>query len=113
MKLIKPLKTYKKIDYNLEHFFDEEGELIKTPRSTNLLGQFITSIIEESTKNLEDNLIITKINCRRRPKRKPCNGIIVSKYNYKTQSIDWTCSKCGDESSIYNWQYSEWDKWTT
>ena len=94
---------------NIEHFLDDEGDLIQEPKSANRLARYIVSIVEASTKNLDDSIMITGIKCRRRPKRKSCKGILLSRLNPDTECIEWTCTKCGDCGTIYSWKYTEWD----
>lgn len=46
--------------------------------------------------------------CWRRPKRKPCRGILKIQLE-KDDRIHWLCPKCGDEGLVDGWQGLTWD----
>ncbi len=91
---------------NIQHFLNEEGEIGDLPRPALNLANHFTSIIEEVTcSNNEYEPQTTKINCRRRPKRKKCAGNIVAYINKENpDQIIWYCPVCDDNGVITGWE---------
>jgi len=47
--------------------------------------------------------------CWRRPKRKPCKGILDIHLDQTIHQIHWFCRICGDEGVVTGWKNLIWD----
>lgn len=47
--------------------------------------------------------------CWRRPKRKPCEGILDIALGETSDQIHWECPVCGDEGVVTGWRGLIWD----
>jgi hypothetical protein len=100
---------------DIEHFLDVDGyPALDLPRPAERLAEYFGSIIEAVT-GMEGNetMETTGIRCRRRPRRRRCNGRIVAGITEKTpEAICWECPTCSDGGFISGWRGSVWDKTT-
>lgn len=53
----------------------------------------------------QDFGILGSVPCRRRPKRKPCGGLMLARLRPDGR-IEWRCDLCSDNGLISNWQGS-------
>jgi hypothetical protein len=89
------------------HWLDKEGNLpadnLRLRRQVLRVARFIE--YGGSLKKLESRE--TLLECKRRPKGKPCLGLM---WVVKTEddAINAFCRMCGDEAMIHNWQETEW-----
>lgn len=101
---------------NIRHFMDDNGNLVNDlPSPARNLAEYLGKIISYITQTKRSwerqNL---KILCRRRPKRKPCQGEIHAymfieeepKFSHK---ICWYCPVCDDNGIISEWEYTFYD----
>ncbi|MBI2355268.1 MAG: hypothetical protein HYV06_09605 [Deltaproteobacteria bacterium] len=94
---------------DITHFLDNEGEIISEPAQARKLGEYFTAIIVMSSYPEPEYPIEYRVNCRRRPNRKPCQEEIVGFVDHETDDIVWMCPKCNDRGLISNWQGTIWD----
>ncbi|MCK5798173.1 MAG: hypothetical protein KAI47_13355, partial [Deltaproteobacteria bacterium] len=50
------------------------------------------------------------VRCRRRPKRRACEGSLTIIRRSIEDDIVWECPRCGDRGHIVGWQDSHWDR---
>jgi len=92
------------------HFLDDNGGLpTDLPGPARKLAKFICAIVKSVTSYSFEALVRTGVCCRRRPKRKPCQGEILAYLNEETKTIQWDCPVCGDNGFIYDWEETKWD----
>ena len=93
------------------HFLDENGNVPDDiPSPARKLSLFLGQIIEECSAEVPGATIETSLKCRRRPRKQPCPGKILSWRINETDSIKWECSQCGTGGEIHNWRGCRWDK---
>lgn len=97
---------------DIRHFLDENNELILEPGIARRLAEYQGAIIEAVTARPPDKVdFVTGIRCRRRPRRKRCEGNIIAGYEESDPStIGWFCPFCDDNGYISGWQETQWDK---
>lgn len=56
----------------------------------------------------------TAVRCRKRPRRKPCTGVVVTTITDVPDELSWHCDHClAEEGVIRNWRTSPWNPdWT-
>lgn len=96
---------------HLPHFLTEKGTLppdLPGParRLVTFLGEIVKTISDEYSP---DEIIPTKVQCRRRPNRKPCAGLINAAMREDNGQIEWRCPVCGDNGVITGWEGTMWD----
>lgn len=95
---------------DLTHLIDETGGLPKTlPGPARRLAEHLTAIVAAATGSANQRDVERRIRCRRRPKRRPCPGIIEYRV-WPDERITWECPTCGDNGVISNWQSTAWDR---
>ena len=94
---------------NLRHFLEEKGDLGDIPGPARKLAEYLCSIVKAATSYAFEISLPTGIRCRRRPKRKPCQGEIFAILDKKNNSIEWFCSRCDDNGIITAWENTKWD----
>lgn len=97
---------------NMLHSLDEDGKLARQPDPARRLAEHFGAIVEEVTARPRDEQDWTiPVPCRRRPRHKPCLGIIAAGYSEDDPNIIvWQCGACGDNGYISGWQETLWDK---
>jgi len=96
---------------DIRHLLDEYGNFPHDlPRPALNLGRHLTKIIDSATMNkLYKKPGKTNVKCRRKPKRKPCAGLIEA--NIQDDGIiRWSCPICHDNGYINGWQNTKWNK---
>jgi hypothetical protein len=94
---------------DLRHFLDENGQIAPQKGPARRLAEYITAIIVMASG---PELVIPPehaIQCRRRPGRKPCPGVIQVDIDPETEDVVWWCPVCGDNGYIRNWKGTIWD----
>lgn len=90
---------------DIRHFLDEKGNLSAelTPSARNLATHqgTIISLITAAKEPWKEQTI--NIQCRRRPKRKQCPGVIHAIFDFEESKIFWRCPVCGDNGIITGW----------
>ena len=86
-----------------------DSDIHKVPVEARRIARYFGSIIAKSCNITPDMENCTGIQCRRRPGRKPCGGIIHSTLSADSEKIHWYCPKCGDNGYISNWKGTRWD----
>jgi hypothetical protein len=51
----------------------------------------------------------TPLRCRRRPKRRGCDGLLVVEWQKSTKQVDWHCPECGTAGVITGWPATQVD----
>jgi len=93
---------------DIQHWLDETKTAAAVPR-LRLKVQKLTEIITYATSvvaGMPTNLIPK---CWRRPKRKPCKGILNIHIDQNSDQIHWHCSICNDEGVVTGWEGLIWD----
>ena len=94
---------------DITHFLSDSGSIAPESGPARKLAEHIAAIVAESTAALGDIEGYEKVSCRRRPGRRPCQGLIDSWIDPETGSIYWECPNCGDNGFISNWEGTLWD----
>jgi hypothetical protein len=94
---------------DISHFLDEEGKIISKPIKARNRAEYLTTLIVMTTFSDPEYAPEYRVNCRRRPNRKPCLEAIVGFVDPETDDIVWMCPKCEDRGVISNWQGTIWD----
>lgn len=94
---------------DITHFLDDDGEIISEPAQARKFGEYLAAIIVMSSYPEPEYPAEYRVNCRRRPNRKPCQEEIVGFVDHETDDIVWMCPKCNDRGLISNWQGTIWD----
>jgi hypothetical protein len=96
---------------DIRDFLNSKGELANGSPVANNLANYLGSIVEAASGNIKRHGILeTNVKCRRRPNRKQCMSTVMAIINNDDSSISWTCRKCDDQGTIYNWQGTMWDR---
>jgi hypothetical protein len=93
----------------MQHYLNEEGSIGSMNRPTRRLADYFGSIITFATSFDEGSFLDSNIQCRRRPRRKPCQGKIQALLQLDTDRIIWRCPVCEDNGSISGWENTPWD----
>lgn len=98
---------------DIRHLLDEHGNFPHDlPGPALNLGLHLARIIDYATSNdLDKNYRKSNIKCRRKPKRKPCVGMIEA-FIQDDGVIRWACPICHDNGYINGWQNTKWDNTT-
>ena len=94
---------------DMNHFLDEDGEIILEPAQARILGEYAAAIVLMASFPDADYPPEYKVRCRRRPNRKPCNEEIAGWMFQESDDIFWICPKCNDRGLISNWKDTMWD----
>ena len=93
---------------DLTHYLDDQGHLPDSlPAPARKLAEHLCEIV--STASVQDLVHKSPAKCRRRPRRRPCIGLIQTVIEPSSQRIIWGCPVCGDQGYISNWRGSFWD----
>ncbi len=92
---------------DMSHFLDENGH-IPPRRAGRALRDHLGSIVAFVSAVLAGRHSIPP-QCRRRPRRRRCNGIIEAVISSRHDEIAWRCPDCGDEGTIHGWRGTPWD----
>jgi hypothetical protein len=73
------------------------------------MAQHIRAIIEAFTATADGVPRLIAVQCRRRPARMRCVGLLGVNLDTRDGPIRWECVACGDHGEISHWQDSIWD----
>lgn len=94
------------------HYNWTDAESERIPGPAKRLAQYMGSIVAASV-GPHRRARITQVQCRRRPRRKRCEGRIVSAIVPDElrggDAIEWQCPVCGDNGLITEWQGTRWE----
>lgn len=71
--------------------------------------QFLGAIVSAASLLAQGEYQVSGVRCRRRPKRRRCDGSIRLGREEDSDEIHWACTACSDRGVITNWQGSRWD----
>ena len=75
------------------------------PDEAKELIDFLTQVIDTTTKNLPHSLTATDVICF----KKGCSGMIKTAFRPDTEEIHWYCPDCEIDGLISGWQGTKWD----
>lgn len=93
----------------LRHFLDDSDEFWNSKGPARKLAEYLCSIVKAATSKVLEISFPTGIRCRRRPKRKPCQGEVYAFLDNKKNVIEWYCPLCKDNGYISDWENTKWD----
>jgi hypothetical protein len=90
---------------HLPHLLTENGMLAAhSPRGLRL-AKYWTEIVAQAS-NYEEP---TTLRCRRRPRRRPCGGLLTLFFDTENFDVLWFCPVCNDNGRISGWEGTFWD----
>ncbi|NQY81438.1 MAG: hypothetical protein HRT47_14120 [Candidatus Caenarcaniphilales bacterium] len=92
---------------NITHFLDENGEIPELPEESIVLLKFLTDIISEVSKEIDEPIICTSVECRE-PNGTTCSGEIDA-WCHDDGHIEWICNECNENGTISHWRECQWD----
>ena len=96
---------------DLRHFLGDDGRLPEhLPQPALNLALHQGAIVEWMTAVIAEDVEVTNVACRRRPRRRRCRGRIVARFHPYSDAIEWRCPTCGDNGTIDGWAGSPWDR---
>jgi hypothetical protein len=69
------------------------------------LAKYWTEIVAQASNYDEP----TSLQCRRRPHRRPCGGLLTLFFDVDTFDVLWFCPVCDDNGRISGWEGTFWD----
>lgn len=93
---------------DITDFLDENGDIEIEFGVGQRFAEYLTSIIS-MVSHPPPLPIEFNVKCRRKPKRKPCKGILQGGTDPVTDMILWWCPECLESGYISNWQGTMWD----
>jgi hypothetical protein len=93
---------------NIQHWLDETKTTAAIPQLRSKV-QKLTEIITYATSVVAGRPTDPIPKCWRRPKRKPCEGILNIHIGENSDQIHWYCSICNDEGVVTGWDGLIWD----
>lgn len=94
---------------DMSHFDYKDEEAHELPKEAKKLAEYFGSIIEATVDRVSPFRKSTGLQCRRRPGRIPCSGVIHSELHPDETELRWWCPVCGDNGRISNWSGTRWD----
>lgn len=89
---------------DITHFLDEEGNIPEEmPEKGKEFTEFLTTLIETSTREFPENINISDLDCSE------CGSDILTEIYDKKGDIHWFCPDCVNEGIITNWHGTKWD----
>ena len=95
---------------NIQHFLDENGEVLNIPPEAQELLTFLSAIIEAASTEYDAPVAFADIKCRSVVNGKSCPGKIEVWVYTEDNRIGWECLECGEEGVISHWEGTQWDK---
>lgn len=106
-----PRRTRPTLVTDLHHFLDEDGNLPDLPGPALNLALHLGAIVAWMTAVVaEEEVEVTNVVCRRRPRRRRCLGQIVARFHPPDDRIEWACPVCGENGIIDGWVGTPWDR---
>ena len=94
---------------NMNHFLDEMGAIPDRPRMVAGVRDHLGAIVVFVTGSSASDEDWSPVRCRRRPRRKPCQGWIRARLDPDSRQIMWMCPICEDRGVISGWEHTPWD----
>jgi hypothetical protein len=91
---------------NIRHLLHASAKMPEDmPDEAKELIDFLTQVIDTTTKNLPHSLTTTDVKCF----KNGCSGMIKSAFRPDTEEIHWYCPDCEVDGLINGWQKTKWD----
>ena len=103
------LKKRMALKANLNHFLDEEGNVLELTEQAKKVFNFLTKVVSSVSKNIKQALTDVDLKCHTRADEVSCEGNINARC-IAMDMIEWHCDTCEASGTISNWQGSMWDK---
>jgi len=94
---------------NLQHFLDEEGNVVELTEQAERVFLFLTKIVSAVSQHIEQPKVDVDLLCNARADDVSCRGNIEAEH-IATGNIEWRCDRCEVSGTILNWRGSLWDK---
>ncbi len=94
---------------DMSHFNYTDEEAYGLPKEAIRLAEYFGSIIDGTVGRVPTTKKYAGIQCRRRPGRIPCSGILCSELHQNGTELRWWYPVCGDNGRISNWRGTRWD----
>ncbi|MBN1930563.1 MAG: hypothetical protein JW786_03020 [Desulfobacterales bacterium] len=94
---------------DIRHWLDEETQSVAAVPQLKRKVEKLGEIIIYATSAYIGISERKKPKCWRRPKRKPCKGVLDIRLDEIEGKIHWQCDSCGDEGVVSGWQGLLWD----
>lgn len=92
---------------DLTHFLEAGRLPQELPGPALRLAECLGRIVAAVTGAEPDDSL--GVRCRRRPRRRPCQGEIEGYVVPESNAICWGCLVCGDNGLISDWENTMWD----
>ena len=93
---------------NIQHWLDETKTAAGVPQLRSKVKK-LAEIITYATSTAIGMPTDSIPKCWRRPKRKPCKGILDIHLDEDMNQIHWYCKICEDEGVVTGWEGLVWD----
>ena len=94
---------------NMQHYLDKDGSIIPEGSPARKLPNYFGTIVSFASDFASESGLTSDLRCRRRPRRKRCEGKIQAWLELDTDAIIWKCPICGDKGAISGWEDTVWD----
>lgn len=89
-------------------YLDDARGIVEMPGRARRLADHFGMIVASMSAMTPEKVVRTRVDCRRRPGRRPCTGRIQAVIDAEAR-IHWQCPNCGDNGLISAWQSTPWD----
>jgi hypothetical protein len=90
---------------HLPHLLKPNGTLAPLTGRALGLAKHWTEIVAQASNYDEPTIL----RCRRRPRRRPCGGLLTIFFDVDTFDVLWFCPNCDDNGRISGWEGTFWD----
>jgi hypothetical protein len=90
---------------SLQDFLLPNGALAPLTGRGLRLAQYFTQIVAQASNYDEP----TTVRCWRRPRRRPCTGLLTVFFDVDNHDVLWFCPVCDDQGRISGWEGTFWD----
>ena len=94
---------------DMSHFDYKEEDVSQIPVNALRLWEYFGLIVKQTVQRAPIEKNNTGIQCRRRPNKIRCNGVIQSELNTDETELNWWCPVCSDNGYISGWINTRWD----
>ena len=94
---------------DMSHYDYKGEEAQDLPKAARKLAEYFASIIEGTVHRTSIGEPYSAVRCRRRPRKRVCEGVIRSELSREGTELHWWCPVCGDNGRISNWAGTRWD----
>jgi hypothetical protein len=91
---------------DLAHFVDDQGRAVGGPLGK--LGRYLGLIVESASRLKQGHAAHIPMRCSNPVRRKRCSGQLTASLAAH-DSIEWSCTSCGEAGHITNWVGTEFD----